>query len=86
MKIEVGDIVQLKCSFYDANGNLVDPGSVAIKVVLPSGRVHEGQPVRESQGVYTYDYEVVEYGYHTVLWQGTGAYQASARDFFVAGE
>lgn len=86
MKIEVGDTVRLRCQFTDSAGVPVDPSGVAVEIVLPSGKVYSGIPTRESAGVYVYDYEVEEPGYHTVRWQGSGTYQASARDSFFAGE
>lgn len=80
MSIDVkhkGDLQELKATFRDEDDTLVDPSTVSLKVMDPSGNVDEYTAVagltRESLGVYFTDIELDESGDWHYWWTSTGS-------------
>ena len=73
---DVGKIVRLGATFTPAGGVPTNPTSVALVVRAPDGAggwvTTSPAPVSEGAGVYHYDYQPAQAGYHTYRWSGTG--------------
>jgi hypothetical protein len=83
-----GNKVRLTATFTDANGALLDPGTVALKYQVDNGAITTvtwagAQVIRDSLGVFHYDIDTsglvggLEYE-----WVTTGAGQAAASGVF----
>lgn len=83
----IGDLLRLKATFTDIAGVEADPTAITLKVKAPSGTVttytYPGTVVRQSTGVYYYDFPVTASGTHFYNWAGTGAYTAADEASFV---
>lgn len=70
----VGDIVRIKVSFFDEEGEPADPETVKL-TILPR---QTGEPteyedlVEEDTGVYYLDYTIENPGVHEFRFEGTG--------------
>lgn len=77
MSIYVGDKVRLKVSWYNLSGVLADPTTVTLNVT-PKGAARQtftyaaAQVVKESTGVYYYDFTTTRAGEHQYRWAATG--------------
>jgi len=74
----VGTQLRLIATFTDVNGNLVDPTSVTLYVKDPTGSVSTiGNVIRQSIGVYYFDYSFVTSGVFHYRYVGAGAVVAA---------
>lgn len=69
----LGAPIRLSGKFYDATGTLVDPGAVTLNLNLPDGTTASFTAVRDSVGVYHYDYTPALTGTFDFWFAGTGA-------------
>lgn len=70
----VGQDVRLKASFRETVGNaLVDPATVTLRVREPSGtvNVYDDEVVRDSTGLYHFDYPTSVAGRYTFRFEGS---------------
>lgn len=78
---DVGDTVRLTATFRDAEGNLIDPASVTLRVRKPGGVIITVSVTRESLGVYRGDVSVDVPGTWLYEWSAPGGAEEGA--FFV---
>jgi hypothetical protein len=82
----IGDLLRLRATFKDIDGNVADPTTVTLKVKNPASTIttytYPGTISRESTGVYYYDFPVTAAGIHYYNWAGTGAYTAADESSF----
>jgi hypothetical protein len=69
----IGDEARVTATFKAANGALVDPTEVVVKVRTPEGVETEDTPTRASTGVYYYDLALTAPKKWNVRFVGTGA-------------
>lgn len=81
---ELGSLVRIGPeSFYNILGALADPSTVSLSIKKPDGTIagpftYAGaQVVKESTGVYHYDYNPTTVGQYLVKWTSTGTGQAA---------
>ena len=75
-----GNLVVLRATFTDVNGNPVDPDAVVCKLKLPSSAVIELQVARSDTGKYEVQYSLVglDAGTYIYRWEGNGRVQAAS--------
>jgi hypothetical protein len=85
-----GDLVRVTGVFKDINGTLVDPTTVTLKVMDPSGNIdtytYAASPneiIRLSIGTFYRDVNADESGEWRLEWQSTGDAQGSQLTQFV---
>lgn len=85
-EFDIGDRIQVRVTFT-ASGTPTDPTEVSFRMQPPTAaEVSEvynggaGNVQKESTGVYTYDYTILEPGVHVYRWKGTGAVVAATKD------
>lgn len=84
-----GDYIRLTGTWRNDSGALVDPTTVTLKIQTPDGSITpltfaSGYVVKDSVGVYHYDYLCSSQGNYTYRWEGTGNAIASGQgSFFV---
>ena len=91
MSIDVrnkGDLVRITATFTDVDGNLVDPGTITLKVMDPSGNIDSytysgGDVTKASQGSYYKDVSADEEGDWHCWWLSTGSGQGAEPTQFV---
>jgi hypothetical protein len=83
---DVGGVLTLTLTVVDVNGAPVDAGAVALTITDPTGVVTDAAGIGHvnASGVYTYDFNVVAAGRHTIRWVGTGANAGVYTDIFHA--
>jgi hypothetical protein len=75
--VTVGDTIRLKASFYNWNGNLVDPEEITVSFFDSNkSRIGEEVPLnltaaKESAGIYHYDY-IVPSGHSRIYFEFKG--------------
>jgi hypothetical protein len=84
---DVGDLVELSCTFTDKNLIPADPSTIALQIKPPSGSVVEytyalGQITKIGVGLYVYNLSISEEGTHNYRWVGGGAVQAAGENCF----
>lgn len=80
--IDLGDVLPLSVTVYDAAGNLADAGSMALTVVAPSAAYVIDPVAPTSTGIYSYDFTPLEPGRHSIRWVATGANASVFTDQF----
>jgi hypothetical protein len=87
---DVGDLVRLTGTFTDLTAALADPTTVTLKTRGPFDATSTvvtlagAQVVKDSTGVYHYDFAPTEAGVYSYEWIGTGAVAtAEPGSFFV---
>lgn len=86
---QIGQLVRLSASFTDENEAAVDPTTVTVTIVDPSGTSTpyvygtDAEVVKDSVGNYHVDYEVDENGLWTHRWVSTGTIAAMKAYFEV---
>jgi hypothetical protein len=85
---QIGEAPTLTVTFHDAEGNLVDPDIVTLKVLTPDKDIVPLTPTRKSLGVWGAIYSLVgaKPGKYTYRFEGTGIVQAAAEDIFAVVE
>jgi hypothetical protein len=73
----LGAPVRLTASFYDMFATLVDPSTVSVNLNLPNGTTVNYTAVRDSTGVYHYDYTPAATGIYDYWFTGTGSNAAT---------
>jgi hypothetical protein len=86
--LHVGDLFRVIATFTDITGTLVDPTTVSLSVLDPSGNTDTytfagGQITKASTGVYRKDVEVDEIGEWRYKWTSTGTGQGGEPGEFV---
>lgn len=84
-----GDYIRLTGTWRNDTSALVDPTTVTLKIQSPDGSISSityasGAVIRDSVGVFHYDYQPSVQGNYTYRWEGTGNAIASGQgSFFV---
>jgi len=73
----IGNRVELRITFTDADGSLADPTTAAIQVMTPAGVESSAAPTKESTGVYTHQVTLDEVGDWWYRGTGVGAVVAA---------
>ena len=88
-----GDKIRLKATFRNSAGNLADPTTIAIVIRNPDGSittktyVTNQDLVKESLGVFYFDYVCQKRGEATYRWLGDGVVTAAANGgFYIQGD
>lgn len=84
----VGDLVRVTAAFEDVDGAAVDPTTVTLKVMDPSGNIDEytyagGDVSRSAAGSYYRDVTVDEAGDWRCWWVSTGSGQGAEPTQFI---
>ncbi|PZG53130.1 hypothetical protein C1I98_06120 [Spongiactinospora gelatinilytica] len=83
MSYDLGDVVPLRVTITDADGNPANASAVTLTITLPDGTVTTVGPVAPTEtGVYDHDYPTVQAGLHVVHWAATGANGSAYDDVF----
>ena len=82
-----GDYVRLTGTWRDDANALVDPTTVTLKIQNPDGTItsityDSGAVVRDSVGVFHYDFLPSTFGSYVYRWEGTGNAIASGQGSF----
>lgn len=79
-----GDAVIFTATFKKADGELVDPGEIHLRVKRPSGEIDELTAERQSLGLWRATYSLIgkTHGEYQYRWTGTGAVQVAAQGAF----
>lgn len=82
-----GDYIRLTGTWRDDAGVLVDPTTVTLKIHLPDGTTSSytyasGFVVKDSVGIYHYDFLPNGQGNYVYRWEGTGNAIASGQGAF----
>ncbi len=80
----VGTRVLLAGLFTDANGNAIDPTTVAAKIRTPDGVVSDLTVQRDGVGAYSVPFTTAAVGLHQYRFVGTGAAAAANEGAFLA--
>jgi len=75
---DYGDLIELSATFRDADGNLADPTTVTLKLIMPTGgtiTVNTGGLTHPSTGIYRYNQSGTVEGTWTRRWESTGTPQ-----------
>lgn len=77
MAWNVGEKVRLKVTVKDADGDVIDPSTVRVDILLPDStniyKEYPGDVINDGTGVYYYDYLVTMSGGHIYKWSTTGS-------------
>lgn len=79
---DLGDVVALGISIYDANGALANATNVAATLTLPDGSTATPTVVNSSTGLYDINYTPSQVGRYTIRWVATGANASAYADEF----
>ena len=84
---DIQDIARLTGTFTDISSNYIDPTTVTCFVETPDNNVQSftyssGSVVKQSTGIYYYDFTITMSGIHTYRFEGTGVCQAGAETAF----
>lgn len=84
---DVGDKVRISCAFT-SGGVAIDPTTIVCKVkepdlTLTTATYALAQIVKDSAGVYHYDFTIDQAGSHWYRFEGTGTVVAAAEDEFL---
>ena len=80
----VGSLARIKLDVYDVDGALADSTAVSATLTKPDGTTADQDIVRESLGVYYFDYTIEMPGRHTVYWLTAGFNTGATTDAFDA--
>ena len=76
MAWNIGDIIRLRVTCNDIDGDLSTPLTISLSVVRPNlvqeDYVYPGDIDNESLGVYYYDYPITDSGKYCYIWTTTG--------------
>ncbi len=84
----IGSLVRLLAEFKDADGVLMDPDEVKIRVLDPSGNqttkvyLTDAEVIKDADGMYHYDLDASAAGTWAYRWEGSGTGQAAAEHTF----
>lgn len=79
---DMGDIVALGVSIYDANGALANATAVVATVILPDGTTATPAVSNTTLGLYDINFTPTQVGRHVVRWIATGANASAYTDEF----
>lgn len=84
---DIGNVVRLKVTFTDQDGNVVDPTDVQLNVRLYGGDIEtftygHVQVLRLSEGIYYYDYTPLTSGLYYYRFIASGIVIAAADSSF----
>lgn len=86
MNYDIGDVVRIMVTFQTISGAYIDPTTVVLKILLPTGvvlqRQYPTEVVKSSSGQYYYDFSVTVSGTHSVRWEGTSPAQGAGESTF----
>jgi len=85
MTVAMGSALRLTTQVR-SDGQLIDPASIELVILLPDGTSTTVSPVQDSTGVYHYDYTPTQPGLHIARWLTTGPAGADEEPFDVAAE
>ena len=82
-----GDYIRLTGTWRNDANALVDPTTVTLKIHNPNGTISsytyaDGYVVKDSTGVYHYDFLPTTQGNYVYRWEGTGNAIASGQGAF----
>lgn len=86
MPFDLGDVVPLTVTIYDADGDPAVAGAVTLTITLPDGTTTSPTVTTATTGVYQADYTPTQAGRHLVRWVATGANSSSYTDVFDVNE
>jgi len=80
----VGDAVIFTATFKKADGELVDPSEIHLRVKRSSGEIDEPTPEKQSLGLWRATYSLIgkTQGEYQYRWTGTGAVQVVSQGAF----
>lgn len=83
---DVDDVAELDVTFKNKAGVPTDPTTVELRIKKPDGtvQIETALPpiVKDSTGVYHFNFTVAMPGYHTYRWKGTGAVATAEEGIF----
>lgn len=79
---DMGDVVALGVSIYDANGALANATAVVATVILPDGTTATPSVSNTTLGLYDINFTPTQVGRHVVRWIATGANASAYTDEF----
>jgi flagellar hook assembly protein FlgD len=89
MSVLIGNIIKVKATFKDEDGDVQDPTTVQVRVKNPSASVTtyvygtDPEVVRTSKGVYYIEIDTIaQPGTFEFVWNSTGNYQAAGQTEF----
>jgi hypothetical protein len=85
MYYDLGDTIPLSVVIRDANNALADPSALVLTILLPDKTTTTPTPVKDSTGLYHYDYAPTVAGTFIARWAGTGPAVAYEQTFTVRG-
>ena len=71
----LGQVVHLTATFRDSTGVLIDPTTPVVNITIPAGTTSALTAVRDSVGLFHYDYTPATTGIYTWWFSGTGVAQ-----------
>ena len=84
---DLGDLVRITATWQNNLSAAIDPSNVQLIIQNPNGTkstftYSSGAVIKDSTGVYHYDYIPSSSGTYTYRWEGTGAAIASGQSSF----
>jgi hypothetical protein len=73
---DIGDQTILRGTFTNSDGEVTDPTTVQVLVRTPAGTetTYDGDDItRDSEGIYSFEYQMTERGTYHYRWIGSGA-------------